>query len=530
MCFWNINGVSNKFLSSEVSDLFRNKDLLAISETHFKVRAKCPDGFHLVARSKVVKSIKPRGGVALYINQDASIEVREKNIDIPDCLLVEIRNSNVMIVCMYIPPQNSEYYKDDYFDNLQNIIDLFSKSHRLVIVGDLNSRVANMFPTRGYKYKNNPDTIVNTNGQKLLKIVKNYENIILINGLTYNDKDFDSKMTFYRGLKTSQNDTCMSNNIKIIRTFNILPKINYSDHTPCMLNLELDTRVPLVLINDCSAGFKSYHHYDINKKLKKTIKLENMDLVRLDEDLHTISVELHQHLAASNITAETIHEISNTLTDLIYDCCTRNLRKRDDIRDPPQQNCTSENFKAIANANYAQYVRLKDADTITAENYRSEWIYYMDVGIMEEKKERAQLRNKKWAVLNNKNPKELWRLIDWKGDCNAKEENISPETIQTFFRKVFQSGKTANNPTLDCINNVIKNYVNYVDVTDKPISLSEIDLAIAQLGTGVGLDGIDPAIIRIITPACLKKFIHALFNVLFGAYYPNKWVDEKGTQ
>ena len=70
-----------------------------------------------------------------------------------------------------------------------------------------------MFPTRGYKYKNNPDTIVNTNGQKLLKIVKNYENIILINGLTYNDKDLDSKMTFYRGLKTSQNDTCMSNNI-----------------------------------------------------------------------------------------------------------------------------------------------------------------------------------------------------------------------------------------------------------------------------------------------------------------------------
>ena len=272
LCFWNINGVSNKFLPLEVAN--------------FNVRTKCPDGFYLIGRSEPVKSLKPRGGVAFYMRIGTNIDLRVKNVMLPDCLLIEVLHCNVIFVCMYIPPTNSEFYKDEYFDNLQFIIDLFNKSHCLVIMGDLNSRVANLFPARGFHFKDNPDNKVNSNGQQLIKVVQHHENVSLINGLIHHDKVFDSKLTFYRGKNASQNDLCMSNNIEVIRSFDILPEQNYSDHCPCVLNLNLEIKVPTQLINECAVGFKSYEHLDINKKLRKPLQLKRINLIDLDRDLN----------------------------------------------------------------------------------------------------------------------------------------------------------------------------------------------------------------------------------------------------
>ena len=58
ICFWNVNGVKNKFLATELKSLFENKDILIVSETHFNVRTKCPDNFILIARSRAVESKK----------------------------------------------------------------------------------------------------------------------------------------------------------------------------------------------------------------------------------------------------------------------------------------------------------------------------------------------------------------------------------------------------------------------------------------------------------------------------------------
>ena len=86
--------------------------------------------------------------------------------------------------------------------------------------------------------------------------------------------------------------------------------------------------------------------------------------------------------------------------------------------------------------------------------------------MQKKKKELAQRRSKKWANLYKNDPRELWRLIDWKGNCNAKREYIPSDVTQSFFRKVFLSGKIVNNPTLESINNIVKNYQKYVDITD----------------------------------------------------------------
>ena len=69
---------------------------------------------------------------------------------------------------VYIPPNNTSYYKDEYFDNIRIVLDTLGKSRNIYIVGDLNSRCNNKFPKRGYDYILNPDPTVNQNMITLL--------------------------------------------------------------------------------------------------------------------------------------------------------------------------------------------------------------------------------------------------------------------------------------------------------------------------------------------------------------------------
>ena len=35
LCFWNINGVKNRFLANDVNEIFNKKDIVLKPETHF---------------------------------------------------------------------------------------------------------------------------------------------------------------------------------------------------------------------------------------------------------------------------------------------------------------------------------------------------------------------------------------------------------------------------------------------------------------------------------------------------------------
>ena len=143
-CSRNINGAKNKYLSPDVNEAFRNNDILAISETHFNVRSKCPDNFFLIGRSIPIKAQKPRGGTAIYINKSAPFKMKCLDMNLRDCVVAEIKDSNIILVVMYIPPNNSSYYSSDYFDNMKIIFDIFgSSSYSFYFVGDLNFRICN---------------------------------------------------------------------------------------------------------------------------------------------------------------------------------------------------------------------------------------------------------------------------------------------------------------------------------------------------------------------------------------------------
>ena len=106
LCFWNMNGIKNKFMSTDVLLLLNSIDILIIGETHFNIRTKCPDGYFLVGRSKASGLKKPRGGIAVYINTNTNLKLNVLNDEFTDMVVFEIENTNIAIIAVYIQPNN----------------------------------------------------------------------------------------------------------------------------------------------------------------------------------------------------------------------------------------------------------------------------------------------------------------------------------------------------------------------------------------------------------------------------------------
>ena len=122
-----MNGVKNKFLHDDVMNMFKQYDIIVISETHFSERIKCPANFIHVAHSSKIVSKKPRGGVAVYKNIKFEKKLEIITCNLRDCVVVQ--TGDVTIAAMYIPPSNSEYYDEIYTKNLELIYNEFSTKH-----------------------------------------------------------------------------------------------------------------------------------------------------------------------------------------------------------------------------------------------------------------------------------------------------------------------------------------------------------------------------------------------------------------
>ena len=524
LCFWNINGVRNKFLSEYSSKLFEQCEILVVVETHFNVRSKCPDNFSLIGRSKPVASKSPRGGVALYKCNSSTLMIDVVCDSLPDTLIFEIRNSTIAFIACYIPPSNSNYYNESYYNNLFMACDSFLLKKDIFILGDLNSRVGNSFPPKGHSYAPNPDRDINQNGRKLIRLLNDFKPLILINGLLHDGRSMDSALTFFRGRSSSQNDVAITNNIRLIHSFKVMDKLPLSDHCSCMLTFERAISPDINFINDCAIGFLNYDHYDVNRKIKPAINIRNLNITKLNNELTALGVGIKEEFQHVERSEDSINNLCATLTEGLYECCRKSKEKQDCLRVPTQQNCTSKHYKAISDANYMSYIlHLNNNDSDQSEFYRSEWLFYQDVAWKKEKEELKQLKTHQWRNCYTNDSKKLWRMIDWKGEYSntVKNDAIPPNVIYKYFNNIFNSEKTMNDPTICDIEN-IDELISSCPITDSQIDKEELDFAIKKLGNGISFDGISSDLL-ILLPEELRECILKLFQNIYIGHYPSRW-------
>ena len=221
--------------------------------------------------------------------------------------------------------------------------------------------------------------------------------------------------------------------------------------------------------------------------------------------------------------------ICNKLTNNVYKACVQSYEKNRTIEInvsdiPNYATCSSSNFRAIAEANFECFqMHLTAAqDSEKIEFYREKWIRYEEITVRKENEEYNTKVNRKW-VKCKKEPKELWSMVDWKGNVREDSRNeLSYHEIYQFFDSIFQSKKTVNAPVLADVQREVDEYNVSIPVTDKNVCTNEIDIACRNMGKGIGIDGLPPIIAKLL-PESIKNILQHLFQAVFDGKYPEAW-------
>jgi hypothetical protein len=473
--------------------------------------------FKVVGKSEPNTNVR-RGGVAVYLKKALDLEcVVYENI-CPDTVVFSIKGTRVLVVAVYVTPENSRYKNPSIFMILQNIIESF-KEYKIYVIGDFNARCGTPEVT---KYTENPDKGLNSYGKKLLALcMKN--KLCIVNGLKIDMKTFDSKFTFFRGNLKSQNDWCITNRIQTVRSFVINEKLNMSDHTPLSVEICVSRELTLDFIAMVSRGTFSYEAYDRSKTLRTKVTMETMNtdnLVGEFDDIAAIVTEM------MNDEGVEIDVISNRIVDSIYNTCSSRRSKQLKRIPDEKKNLTSRNFQAIATANLNMYSLAIQRNDPGAIDYYNAWVNNHEYALSKEKEEYNEKVNSQWKTMAKDNPKKLWKVIDYK-DKAATETNddvskISEKAIQKYFRGIFQDERLSERPTISDVREAVDEYNVYIPLLDDDFTLNELNVAIQKNGKGMGLDSLDKRIANLFTVK-LRECILKFFNQIYGKNYPDSW-------
>ena len=474
-----------------------------------------------ICRSEKSDSKVPRGGVAIFKNISCNVNIEVLCDTLRDCAVFKVSNTDLIIAALYIPPQNSVYYNDMYFENLDLIYTKF-KDNNLLLVGDINARIGTpAFDNSSLNYSENPDIVINSHGRKLLKWIAE-KDMAIINGLMFNCKAFDTKFTYFRGKLCSQNDVAFSNRIHNIDNFKIKEKNIYSDHCPIQISCTVSLQSSLDIVYKCAKGCFNDNHNDINRRLKVPIKLSRVDVRKAVTLMDTYATELKDTILEMDNDILSTHIANN-----IYESCKRSYKQRVPTNTPlaPNlQNCNSKNFKAIAEANFYSYVTLANSGASVDRylTYIENWMKFEDMAKDAENNELNSQINTSWKDCK-KDGKKLWNMIDWKGKAEVKKEEPADESETTkYFTEIFQSSKTKSHPVVSDVMHTVESYDTYIPILDDNPTMNELEIAISKIGNGVSMDGIPPSITKIL-PYSMKEVILTLLQRVFFYTYPSEW-------
>ena len=73
---------------------------------------------------------------------------------------------------------------------------------------------------------------------------------------------------------------------------------------------------------------------------------------------------------------------------------------------------------------------------------------------------------------------------------------LGESEVYTHFKDIFQSQKTRNHPTADDVEHQLSTYEMQIPILDANIKNEELQMAIIDIGKGIGIDGLPGNISR----------------------------------
>ena len=324
---WNINDISDQSLGNKSeTEEFRKKmeqvPIFCLQETKSEVNVpnyRCFNKNRETSRS---------GGLCIGVHRSIAEHFTPLKTDSPDIQAISISKSytkwekDVTLINIYDSQEYSSYkvkmrklgYEEQTLETLLDLIGEQITKSDIMLVGDFNARTGSLNYTplsgdwKNPKVMNAPkpsraskDQVLNERGKKLIDLLSCC-NLTLLNGSTLGDIFGEFTCLKYNGQSIPDYMAVTPNLRTKVKSFNILPLVDFSDHKPllCTFSTETSITTPELIENlYCDAPKKPKWNEEV---LSKTFQ-ENLNRPELLADLINISAtkpETSEHIHAMN--------------------------------------------------------------------------------------------------------------------------------------------------------------------------------------------------------------------------------------
>ena len=417
---------------------------------------------------------------------------------------------NIVFIGAYIQPENSLYFNVNMFSELSELlIDIKERNLTPILGGDLNCRYGNlnqMFGNGSILYNENIDKTSNhhgrTFGADLCKVGLTFP----VNHLIHGNKNFAGNHTYYKGNKKSQIDFLYTNSdgIKYFNKFEIISdNWHLSDHCPILAECNIPEIINCAFILRRAKDLN--YAYDPHKT-KIVRYLANYDKEKFSDRIKEL-FPIIESSVLKEIQNKSIEKAMNKLDHAIdeiykFSKLRRNpSRSHEDYRLMNDANTKFDNLRKCINGEIEGNIEELSGIYQNARNLVTKEIHYKE--------------HMKWkSIIEDNNPKRLWKKIDWKGNVNRQVDK-SPviEDLAVHFQSLYQNERNE----AKAIENLQTD--QYVPYLDNPISNEEIKKALDNLKNG----GFDHKLEYFkILFSTLSPLLLIIMNIFFYITFPVK--------
>ena len=257
---WNIHGLYNNVLGDKTKnkdfiDIISKVDFMVLTETWSNCNIDLP-GFETIfaelAKPLHKNACRQSGGINIlfknkYKNYTTTIKNSKNFLWIKISKTILNSNKDLYICGTYIPPEKSNYFDPEIFEEIEQDIITFSTRGNIIILGDLNARTGKIneclsddghthiqdqsehsLQTKG---RESFDLTINNHGKHLINICKSYD-LKILNGRTRGDSL--GRPTFHGKNGTSVIDyiICSQELLPSVKHLAVHPPTYLSDHSP----------------------------------------------------------------------------------------------------------------------------------------------------------------------------------------------------------------------------------------------------------------------------------------------------------
>lgn len=556
---WNLNGIMSKQLGykleqREVFNMVQNFDIFGVSETHLLPN----NGKQLDTFTDFHSYRKPgkrqnygSGGISVYIKSNIVKGTSVIHGESPDFIWVCLKKSyfqledDIFIGFIYISPinsgvSNSQEYQS--FELLEKDICKFKSKGKILIMGDLNSRVGSLPDfnvTDDDKYTPVPDIYktdeddsccnrrnedsfyTNEYGKRLTELCIAAE-LRILNGRTLGD--LDGKLTCHKWNGSSVVDygIVQSDIFYTIDYFKVHDFLGHlSDHSFISLGLKCKFK------NRTNECLKNTH--TINSTFKWDSQSELVYRSTLSSN--SIREKINKLCHTCSDTSMTVDDMTEKTNTILLTAANQVLVKRKCSRKHNQKKRKWFDKDCF-------YLR-RDVIRLGRQLCRSRATHTQRMLFFQRKRELRQIIKRKKRMfrqnildqlndMSDNNPKQYWKLIKELKELDSNSGNgtspITPEEWFKHFSKLLFTDKQSTCSQLEGhINEMLS--CNSFSNLDYIITKDEIKCAILSLkpGKAIGLDTISSEMVKSSITA-LQDVYDKLFNrILREGTYPRLW-------